>query len=62
MFSSESRNKRDYNKKETKTGCLLNYPYFKGHLKIIAIDLIKQKELDADPKPIQEINFAVNLD
>ena len=29
------------------TGCLLHYPYFKD--KRIAIDLSKQKALDADP-------------
>ena len=29
---------------------------------MIAIDLSKQQALDADPKPIQEINFTANLD
>ena len=29
---------------------------------MIAIDLSKQDALDADPKAIQQINFAVNLD
>ena len=29
--------------------------------KLIAIDLSKQKKLDADPKPIQQINFTGNL-
>ena len=29
---------------------------------MIAIDLIKQQALDADPKAIQQINFTVNLD
>ena len=29
---------------------------------MIAIDLSKQKALDADPKAIQQINFTVNLD
>ena len=28
---------------------------------MIAIDLSKQQALDADPKPIQQINFNVNL-
>ena len=32
------------------TGCLLNYPYFKDHYNMIAIDLSKQQALDADPK------------
>ena len=32
------------------TGCLLDYPYFIDHQKMIAKDLSKQKTLDADPK------------
>ena len=43
------------------TGCLLDYTYFKKY-KIIAIDVSKQQVLDADPKPIQQINFTANLD
>ena len=43
-------------------GCLLDYPYFMGTYKMIAVDLSKQKALDADPKAIQQINFTVNLD
>ena len=39
------------------TGCLLDYAYFKRDYKIIAIDLSKQKELDADPRAIQQIQF-----
>ena len=30
------------------TGCLLDYPCFKEHYKLIAIDLSKQQKLDAD--------------
>ena len=37
------------------TGCLLDYPYFKENYKIIAIDLSRQNELDADPRVIQQI-------
>ena len=44
------------------TGCFLDYNYFKKHYKMIAIDLSKQQELDADPKAIQQINFTGNLD
>ena len=44
------------------TGCLLDYTYFKENYKMIAIGLIKQQELDADPRAIQEINFTANLD
>ena len=43
------------------TGCLLDYPYFKENYKMIAIDLIRQNELDADPIAIQLINFTANL-
>ena len=44
------------------TGCLLDYPYFKDSYKMITVNLSKQKALDADPRAIQQINFAVNLD
>ena len=44
------------------TDCLLDYNYFRKHLKMIAIDLSKQQELDVDPKVIQPINFTGNLD
>ena len=43
-------------------GCLLNYIYFKNYCKMIVVDLSKQQALDADPKAIQQINFAENLD
>ena len=35
-----------------KTGCLLNYSYFKNCYKMIATDLSKQQFLDADPRAI----------
>ena len=44
------------------TGCLLDYTCFEKYYKMIAIDLSKQQELDANPKVIQQINFTVNLD
>ena len=44
------------------TGCLLDYSYFKGNYKLIAIDLSKQQTLDADSRGIQQINFTANLD
>ena len=31
------------------TGSLLDYNYFKKHYKLVAVDLSKQKELNADP-------------
>ena len=44
------------------TGCLLDYPYFKENDKMIATDLSRQNELDADPRAIQQINFTAHLD
>ena len=38
-------------------GCLLDYQYFLNHYQLIAVDLSKQKELDADPRAIQQIDF-----
>ena len=38
-------------------GCLLDYQYFKDHYNLIAVDLSKQKELDADSRAIQQIEF-----
>ena len=43
------------------TGCLLDYQYFKNHYQLIAVNLSKQKELDADPRPIQQIEFYRKL-
>ena len=43
------------------TGCLLDYHYFKDHYQIIIVDLSKQQALNADPKPMQQINFHGNL-
>ena len=43
------------------TGCLLDYEYFKKHNQLIAVDLSKQKELDADPRAIQQIEFYGKL-
>ena len=40
------------------TGCLLDYPYFKKNYKMIAIDLRRQNELDADPRAIQQIQLT----
>ena len=42
-------------------GCLLDYPYFKNHYKLIAIDFSKKQALDADTKAMQQINFTGNL-
>ena len=39
------------------TGFLLNYAYFKDNYKLIAVDLSKEKTLDADPRAIQQTVF-----
>ena len=39
------------------SGCLLDYDYIKNHCRLIAIDLSREKELDADLKAIQQIDF-----
>ena len=44
------------------TGCLLDYPYFNNHYKMIVIDLSKQQVFDGDPRTIQQINFTANLE
>ena len=35
--------------------------YFKRHYKLVAVDLYKQKELDADPRAIQQIELKYML-
>ena len=44
------------------TGCLLNYQYFKDHFQLTAVDISKQKDLDADPIAIQQIEFYGKLE
>ena len=39
------------------TGSLLDFNYFNKHYKLVAVDLSKQKELDADSRAIQQIEF-----
>ena len=41
---------------------MLDYPYFKDSYTMIALDLSKQRALDADRRANQQINFTVNLD
>ena len=43
------------------TGSLLDFNYFDKHYKLVAFDLSKQKELDADPRAIQQIEFKYML-
>ena len=42
---------------EYTTDCLLDYVYFKENCRLIAVDLSKQKALDADPRVIEQITF-----
>ena len=44
------------------TGSLLDFNYFNKHYKLVAVDLSKQKELDADPRAIQQIEFKYMLE
>ena len=39
------------------TECFLGFDYIKNHYRLIAVDLSRQKELDADSKAIQQIEF-----
>ena len=43
------------------TGSLLDFNYFDKHYKLVAVDLSKQKELDADLRTIQQIEFKYML-
>ena len=40
---------------------LLDYDYFKKNYKLVAVHLSKQKELDAEPRAIQQIEFKYML-
>ena len=40
-----------------KTDSFLDYAYFKDNYKLVAVDLSKQKTLDADSRAIQQIVF-----
>ena len=44
------------------TACLLHYSHFKENYKLIAIDLSKQLELDADLRASRQNNFTANLE
>ena len=44
------------------TRSLLDYDYFKKNYKLAAVDLSKQKELDVDPRAIQQIEFKYMLE
>ena len=44
------------------TGCLLDYAYFKDNCRLIAVDLSKQKALDADQEQFSKQFFKELLD
>ena len=44
------------------TGSLLDFDFFKKHYKLVAVDLSKQKELDANPRAIQQVEFKYMLE
>ena len=46
---------------EYTTGSLLDFNCFDKHYKLVAVDLSKQKELEADPRAIQQIEFKYML-
>ena len=41
--------------KDCASGCLLDNDYIEKHYRLIAVDLNRKKELDADPNAIKEI-------
>ena len=47
---------------DCKTGCLVEYSYFKKYYKLIAKYFGKKQKLDADPKATKQINFTGNLE
>ena len=44
------------------TGCLLDFSYFERNYRLIAVDLSRQKALDADSRAIQQIIFTGKTD
>ena len=44
------------------TGCLLDYAYFKDNCRLIAVDLSKQKALDADQEQFNKYYFKELVD
>ena len=46
---------------EYTAGSLLYFNYFDKHYNLVAVDLSKQKELDVDPRAIQQIEFEYML-
>ena len=57
----ELKKSNNWKRRNYTTGSLLDYNYFKKHYKLVAVDLSKQKELDADPRAIQQIELKYVL-
>ena len=62
--NDDKKVERDSHKKleDYTTGCLLDYQCFKDHYQLIAVDISKQKKLDADPRTIKQTEFYEMLD
>ena len=62
--NDDKKVERDSHKKleDCTTGCLLDYQCFKDHYQLIAVDISKQKQLDADPRTIKQTEFYEMLD
>ena len=54
----ENRKLRTGQGEDYTIGCLIGYDYIKNHYRLIAADLSSQKELNADPKASQQIEFV----
>ena len=44
------------------TGSLLDFNYFDKHYKLVAVDLSKQKELDAIREQFSKLNLSICLE
>ena len=52
---------KEYKDEDYTTACLVDYEYIKYNYNLISFDLNRQKELDADPKPVQQGASIVQL-
>ena len=57
----EIRKLKTWQGEDYTTGCLLDYEYVKKHYRLTAVDLSRQRELDADLKAIQQIELVGQL-
>ena len=58
LIQSDGKNLAKGQGEDCTTGYLLGYDYIENHYRLIAVDLSKQKELDADPRSIQQVDFV----